>query len=113
MNKKIAIFLHGTLTMHQTGIGRTRETRVEQSVTHDPSVLDYANYVPIGKAVQKVKSWQKQKNEIIYLSSHEDAPDIEKDQFVLDKFNFPKGPIFYRQNGEAYKDVIERVKPDV
>lgn len=99
--------------MHQSGIGRTREKRVEQSVNHDPSILDYANYVPIGKAVEKVKSWQEQGNEIIYLSSREDAVDVAKDKLVLDKFNFPKGPILYRRNGEAYKDVIERIKPDI
>ena len=38
---------------------------------------------------------------------------IPVDQKVLDKYGFPKGEIYYRQNGEAYKDVAERVRPDI
>ena len=38
---------------------------------------------------------------------------IPVDQQVLDKYGFPKGEIFYRQKGEEYKDVAERVLPDI
>ena len=110
---KILIFLHGTLVMHRNAEGKTREERVKQVMAGDASVHDYASYVPVGNAVEKLKSWQLQGAEILYLSSHESAEDVEKDKIVLGKYNFPKGQVFYRQNGESYKDIAERIIPDV
>ena len=49
----------------------------------------------------------------MYLSSHETAEDVEKDKFVLEKYDFPKGQVFYRQNGESYKDIAEKIIPYV
>jgi len=110
---KILVFLHGTLIMHKNGEGKTREERVRQVLDKDLSVLDYISYVPVGNAVEKLKSWQTQGAEILYLSSHETAEDVEKDKSVLEKYEFPKGQIFYRQNGESYKDIAEKITPDV
>lgn len=110
---KILIFLHGTLIMHKSAEGKTREERVKQVVDGDPFVHDYTSYIPVGNAVEKLKSWQAQGAEILYLSSHEIAEDVEKDKIVLEKYNFPKGQIFYRQNGETYKDIAEKIIPDV
>jgi len=31
----------------------------------------------------------------------------------LEKYNFPKGQVFYRQNAESYKDIAEKIIPDV
>lgn len=94
---KILVFLHGTV------------------ITHTGAAYDCASHVPVGNAMEKLKNWQKQGAEILYLTSHEtaDAQNVEKDRAVLEKYGFPKGPIFYRQNGEAYKDVAERIDPDV
>src|SRR3989344_6069363 len=110
---KILIFLHGTLIMHKSAETKTCEERVKQVTNGEPSVHDYASYVPVGNAVEKLKSWQSQGTEILYLSSHETAEDVEKDKSVLEKYGFPKGQIFYRQNGESYKDIAEKIIPDV
>jgi hypothetical protein len=110
---KILIFLHGTLIMHKSAEGRTREERVKQVIEHDPSVHNYISYIPVGNAVEKLKFWQSQGAEILYLSSHETAEDVEKDKSVLEKYGFPKGQISYRQNQESYKDIAERIIPDV
>lgn len=110
---KIMVFLHGTAIVHKNGVGRSREERVKQSISRESSATDYAAYVPIGSAVKKIGQWQQQGAEIIYLSSHEDEVDVKKDKQVLAKYDFPKGVIYYRQKGEDYKDVAERVKPDV
>ena len=110
---KILVFLHGTLIMHKNADGKSREERVRQVENKDHSVLDYASYIPVGNAVEKLKSWQKQGAEILYLSSHETAEDVEKDKIVLRKYNFPKGQVFYRKNGESYKDIAERIIPDI
>lgn len=110
---KILVFLQGTLIMHKSAEGKTREERVRQVINNDPSVHDYASYIPVGNAVRKLKSWQSQGAEILYLGSHETAEDVEKDKSVLRKYDFPKGQIFYRQNGESYKDIAENIIPDV
>ena len=110
---KILIFLHGTAIMHKSAEGKTREERVKQVLSIDPSVHDYISYTPVGNAVEKLKSWQSQGAEILYLSSHETAEDVEKDKSVLEKYGFPKGQVFYRQNGESYKDIAEKITPDV
>lgn len=110
---KILIFLQGTLIMHKGAEGKTREERVKQVIDGDPSVCDYASYIPVGNAVEKLKSWQSQGAEILYLSSHETAEDVEKDKTILDKYDFPKGQVFYRQNGESYQDIVERIIPDI
>ena len=99
--------------MHKNAKGKSREERVQQVENKESSVLDYASYIPIGNAVEKLNSWQKQGAEILYLSSHETAQDVEKDRSVLEKYDFPKGQIFFRQNGETYKDIAEKIIPDV
>jgi hypothetical protein len=110
---KILIFLHGTLIMHKSAENKTREERVGQVMNGEPSVHDYASYIPVGNAVEKLKFWQSQGAEILYLSSHETAEDVGKDKLVLEKYGFPKGQVFYRQNGESYKDIAETIIPDV
>ncbi len=109
----LLIFLHGTIIMHQGGIGKIREERVVQSLNQEESVWDFDSYVPIGNAVAKLTSWEQQGLEIIYLSSHESEIDVEKDKMVLEKFSFPVGQILYRRNEEKYKDIVERIVPDV
>lgn len=110
---KILVFLHGTIIMHKRAENKTREERVEQVLNNDSSVHDYISYIPVGNAVEKLKSWQSQGAEILYLSSHKTAENVEKDNSVLEKYSFPKGQILYRQNGESYKDITERIIPNV
>ena len=95
---KIMVFLHGTATKPAAW------DIVGQSFTH---------YVPTGKAVEKLKSWVNQGAQICYLTSHENAAGVEIDKKVLTKYGYPVGEIYYRQNNEAYKDVAERVTPDI
>lgn len=99
--------------MHKNAAGKTREKRVEQVIEHDSSVHDYVSYIPVGNAVEKLKVWRSQGAEILYLSSHETTEDVEKDKSVLKKYDFPRGQIFYRQNNETYKDVAEKIIPNV
>lgn len=110
---KILIFLHGTLIMHKNAESKTREERVTQVENNELSVLDYISYIPVGNSVEKLNKWENQGAKIIYLSSHETAEDVEKDKIVLEKYNFPKGEIFYRQNKESYKDIAEKIIPDI
>lgn len=110
---RILVFLHGTLIMHKNAKGKTREERVKQVLKREKSVQDFVSYIPVGNSVEKLNSWEKQGAEIIYLSSHEKAGDLEKDKLVLKKYNFPEGQILYRQSEESYKDIAEKIIPDI
>lgn len=110
---KIMVFLHGTAIMHRSALGQAREKRVRQVLERDESVHDYASYVPVGNAVQKLQAWRENGAEIHYLSSHIKTENIEKDKLVLRKFGFPEGPIHFRRSGEEYKDIVESVLPNV
>jgi hypothetical protein len=110
---KIMVFLHGTAIMHRGGLGKSREERVRQVLSGEPSLHDFASYVPVGEAVRKLQGWRAQGAEIVYLSSHRDPGNVDKDRSVLEQYGFPEGPIYYRQNGEGYADVAARLLPDV
>lgn len=110
---KIMVFLHGTAIMHQNAKEVSREVRVRQVLSREESIYDYASYIPIGNVVEKLVNWKDQGNEIIYLSSHKNQKDVEKDKVVLEKYDFPKRPILFRQGNETYEDVIERSLPDI
>ena len=97
--------------MHRNAKGPAREEIVKQVMEGDESIHDYASYVPIGNAAKKLQEWKGQGARICYLSSHRNSKDIQKDKFVLKKYVFPDGQIFYRRNREEYKDVVERIRP--
>jgi len=107
------VFLHGTAIMHKAGIGRTPQERVKQVETNEPSVHKYDEYVPVGKANEKIRKWQEQGAEIVYLSSHRDGASVKKDIQVLSKYNFPDGPVLYRHLLQSYASVAERAMPDI
>ena len=110
---RILIFLHGTTIMHPTALGHSREERVAQVRRREPSVADYAAYVPVGNVVEKLARWQRQGAEILYLSSHRKPENVAKDASVVERFGFPAGEIFFRQPGESYADAARRARPDV
>lgn len=94
----IMVFLHGTATKPSGSV---------------PVGHDFANYQPTGNAVAKIKNWVSQGAKICYLTSHKNAAGVEIDRKVLDKHGFPHGEIYWRQNSEQYKDVAEKVMPDI
>jgi hypothetical protein len=110
---KILVFLHGTAIMHRSGLGRTREERVRQVRDGEASIRDFASYVPVEGAVPKLRAWEAQGAEIVYLSPHLSLDDVEKDRLLLTAHGFPQGQVFFRQNDDEYWDVAERVSPDV
>ncbi len=99
--------------MHSAGIGYSREEIVKQVEENEPSVKNYGSYVPVGKAELKLKGWIEQGAELLYLTSRRKAEEIRQIRNVLDKNNFPKGELVFREQDEEYKDVAERIKPDI
>ncbi|KKU82467.1 MAG: hypothetical protein UY10_C0032G0003 [Microgenomates group bacterium GW2011_GWA2_47_8] len=121
---KILVFLQGTLLMHKSAIGKTREQIIRQVKEQEESVRDFNAYVPIGNAVDKLKKWTKQGAEMFYLSAlTEDKKargdevigreGLKVDQEILDRYGFPKGQVYHRQKGESYAQIAERIAPDV
>ena len=110
---KILVFLHGTTIMHKNAVGHTREEIVKQVKDKEKSVHDYKSYVPVGGAVKKLQNWKKDGAEILYLTSRRKPEEIQQIQNVLKKFKFPDGQLLFRQKNEEYKDVAERIIPDV
>lgn len=110
---KLLIFTEGTILMHKNAFGHTREEIVQQVKVGEQSVHEYESYVPIGGAVEKLKNWQAQGLEIVYLTSRKSETEINNIQSVLDKYNFPKCNLEYRRENEQYNDVAERILPDI
>jgi len=110
---KILIFTEGTIIMHKTAIGHSREKIVKQVKDEQESVHDYGSYVPIGNAVKKLQNWKNDGAEILYLTSRKKLDEVKQIQNVLKKFNFPDGQLLFRQKNEEYKDIAEKIIPDV
>ncbi|MBI2021542.1 hypothetical protein HYS93_01515 [Candidatus Daviesbacteria bacterium] len=131
---KILVFTEGTILMHQDGKDLDREDRVRQShkagiqreerwqkfgkdveyTTPTGSVHDYANYIPINKDVQKLTEWKNQGAIILYLTSRRIGKEIKEIKNVLERYNFPDSQnLYFRKEGEDYKDVAEKIKPDI
>lgn len=112
---KILVFLQGTTLMHRDAVDvpwEDQERQVEQGT--DDSVGDSESYIPVGKAVEKLMKWRNQGAEILYLGSHRDPNDVEKDRLVLAKYGFPPGPVLYRSiESESYASIAEKVLPDL
>ena len=110
---KIIIFTEGTIIMHKTAIGHSRDEIVKQVENEEESVHDYQSYVPVGNAVKKLQNWKNDGAEILYLTSRKKSEEVKQIQNILKKFNFPDGQLLFRQKNEEYKDVAEKIIPDV
>ena len=110
---KILIFTEGTILMHKNAVGHDRSTIVRQVIENEESVKNYAEYVPVGNAVQKIQKWQEQSGEIVYLTSRRIDKQINDIHSIIQKHNFPAGVLEFRRDGEEYKDVAERIMPDI
>jgi len=99
--------------MHPGAVDHRREERVAQMRGGDPSMRDYAAYVPVGNAVTKLDRWRKQGAQIDYLSSHRKPEDVAKDASMLKAFAFPAGRVLARERGESYGNIAGREMPDV
>lgn len=119
---QILIFLHGTIIMHANAKGCSREEIIKQVQEQESSVRDFFNYLPIGNAPKKLKKWTDQGAEISYLSAltankkgrGDEIVGQERllaDSIVLDKYSFPQGNIYHREQNEEYKNVVNKIAP--
>jgi hypothetical protein len=111
---KILIFTEGTLLMQAPGKNMTREERVKQSALQSDDMTDFSSYIPIGQAIQKVTSWQRQGANIFYLTSRTTPKEVAKIRDVLLKYHFPDvDNLQSRMAGQTYSDVAEKLMPGI
>lgn len=111
---KILMFTEGTIIMPNFSPETTRDERVRQSLNQAPFIHDFKSYVPNGNPTIKILAWKQQGAKIFYLTSRTTPSEIEDIRNVLNKYNFPDCQnLYYRQEGEAYKDVAQKLLPDV
>ena len=109
----LLVFTEGTLITQASALGLSREEIVRQVQDGEVSVFDYASYVPVGGAVNKLQAWKRQGVAIAYLTSRTTPREVEAIRQVLERYAFPKGELFFRREGERYADVAERILPDL
>jgi len=110
----ILVFTEGTLLVHASGAGLPRERAVDQVVAgQDASLEDFASYVPIGSASEKVRAWRQSGARIAYLTSRRVPEEVRAIRTVLRVGHFPRGRVLFRRRGETYAQVAERILPDV
>ena len=110
---KILIFTEGTILMHKTAAGLTRDEIIKQVQNPAPDIYDFASYIPIDNSVLKLNHWANAGAEIIYLTSRKKPAEVTAIQQVLSTYRFPRGPLLFRQGKQTYKDIAEAVLPDV
>jgi len=111
---KILVFTEGTIIMHPSAAGLTREQRVAQSKKGLRSVCDYAHYIPNGNAVKKLQTWKKQGGDIFYLTSRTSKMQVNDVKNVLKKFGFPDSQnLLFCRRGEQYNEIAEKLMPDI
>jgi len=99
--------------MYKSAVDHSRKEIVKRVEKEQQSVHDYASYVPIGNAAKKLNAWKKQGAEILYLTSRRIPNEIKQIKAVLKRHDFPEGKLLFRQKSEEYKDVAERIVPDI
>ena len=110
---RIMVFTEGTLLMHKNALGKQRRVITKQVKNNEQSVHEYSSYIPIGNATSKLKKWKSLGHEIIYLTSRTKPDEIIDIRNVLKRHDFPEGELLFRKEGEEYRDVAERVIPDI
>ena len=99
--------------MHRNAVGHSRAEIVQQVKDKEASVKNYGSYIPIGDAVKKLTSWKNQGAEILFITSRRKPEEVEAVRATLKRYNFPDRQLLFRLEGEEYKDVAERIMPDI
>jgi hypothetical protein len=88
----------------------------EGTVLGPRTLLDFPNvskYVPIKQAVGKLIKWSEQGAEILYLTSRRRPEEVNDVAMILQENGFPGTSLYYREKDEEYKDIAERLIPDI
>lgn len=73
----------------------------------------HTSYIPIGNCIEKIRSWEAQGANIVYITSRKSEKQVGDIRHLLDKYGFPGSHLYHREKNQKYKDVIEAVMPDI
>lgn len=76
------------------------------------SLYNHKSYIPIGNSVAVITAWNQQEAEILYCTSRK-GKQAEEIAQILKQFSFPGSRLYFREPKQKYKDIVERVKPDI
>lgn len=75
--------------------------------------FSHSSYVPIGDSVERLKVWEQQGAEILYITSRKKEKQLWEIKGLLLEYDFPGEYLYYREAGQKYKNIVEEVVPDV
>jgi hypothetical protein len=108
---KIMVFTEGTIFTHSSWLGLPRAEVIRRA--REGERPDYAGTLPIGDAAKKIQAWRDAGAEILYLTSRRSSAEVEQAREILRRYGFPAGQLFFRLEGEEYKDAAARALPDI
>lgn len=76
------------------------------------SLYNHRTYIPIGNAVSRLESWHRQGADLIYCTSRR-GKQAEEIAGLLKRYKFAGSKLYFREKGQAYKDLVEEVRPDI
>lgn len=76
------------------------------------TLYQHSSYIPIGNVVNKLKQWQEQGANIIYCTSRKKKQAEDMAELLL-KYRFPGNHLVARESKEKYKDLVEKIVPDI
>jgi hypothetical protein len=94
---KIMVFVEGTILKPKSWL----------------TLYNHNSYIPIGNAVDKIKSWQQQGAIIIYCTSRRKKKHMNDMVSVLKKHDFVGAVLVARETKESYANIVETLLPDV
>lgn len=98
-NKKIMIFTEGTILK-------------PKYVNNMLSRINVMRYVPIKNSIEKLKMWQEEGYEVIYITSLKGRKAMKMAQ-RLDELGFIGSMVGYRQKNQDYATLIKEELPDI
>ncbi len=98
-NKKIMIFTEGTILK-------------PKYVNNLLSRINVMGYVPIKNSIDKLKEWQEEGYEVIYITSLKGRKAMKMAQ-KLDELGFIGSMVGYRQKNQDYATLIKEELPDI
>lgn len=98
-NKKIMIFTEGTILK-------------PKYVNNTLSRINVMGYVPIKNSIEKLKRWQEEGYEVIYITSLKGRKAMKMAQ-KLDELGFIGSMVGYRQKNQDYATLIKEEMPDI
>jgi len=73
----------------------------------------HSSYIPIGNCREKIRTWEEQGAEIVYITSRKTEQQVDEIRDLLEKYDFPGSRLYYRDRKQKYKDIVEEVLPDI